>query len=84
MKQLGENVVCRNDSFGGWNETQWPQELDPGRVEDHIHGFREDHQGADVRVRLIDRKGGDPAEWAPDLRVREFPDPFPSLWRAGP
>jgi hypothetical protein len=26
------------------------------------------------RVKLTDKKGGDPAEWPEDLRVREFPD----------
>lgn len=33
----------------------------------------EQHQGALVRIRLKDRKGGDPNEWPLDLRVREFP-----------
>lgn len=28
-----------------------------------------------IRVRLRDPKGGDPAEWPEDLRVREFPQP---------
>ena len=28
----------------------------------------------DARIRLRDRKGGDPKEWPSDLRVREFPD----------
>jgi protein gp37 len=27
-----------------------------------------------VPVKLSDRKGGDPAEWPPDLRVRQFPE----------
>jgi hypothetical protein len=31
------------------------------------------YQGAPVRVLLHDRKGGDPAEWPEDLRVREMP-----------
>lgn len=26
-----------------------------------------------LRLRLRDRKGGDPAEWPEDLRIREFP-----------
>ncbi len=30
-------------------------------------------QGAPVRIRLKDRKGGNMAEWPADLRVREFP-----------
>jgi len=34
-----------------------------------------DNEGYGVnRVRLIDRKGGDPAEWPEDLRVRQFPE----------
>lgn len=31
------------------------------------------YQGAPVRVLLDDPKGGDPAEWPADLRVREMP-----------
>jgi hypothetical protein len=42
---------------------RWVQ-IDP---RDHGHG--DDH----VRVRLDDRKGGDPSEWPTDLRVRAFP-----------
>lgn len=30
--------------------------------------------GGDVRLDLADAKGGDPDEWPPDLRIREFPD----------
>lgn len=75
VKQLGEHVVDRNDHFGGSPDfdDHWPDDLDPMRVEHDIHGFREEYQGADCRVRLLDRKGGDPAEWPADLRVREFP-----------
>lgn len=72
VKQMGGNVVTRNDMIeDGFNdgETGWPQP----DVEHDIHGFREEHQGADCRIRLRDRKGGDPAEWPADLRVREFP-----------
>lgn len=29
--------------------------------------------GANRKIRLIDKKGGDPAEWPEDLRVRQFP-----------
>ena len=77
VKQLGAFVVDRNDAgFTGNPEDQWPDmsgELD--RVEENINGFREDHQGAPVRVRMKDRShGGDPAEWPADLRVREFPE----------
>ena len=31
------------------------------------------YQGAPVRVRLKDKKGGSIEEWPPDLRIREFP-----------
>ena len=79
VKQLGANVRARNDE--GWeaitgceeNERTWPIE-DMDAVERNPNGFREEHQGAEVRVHLNDRKGGDPAEWPSDLRVREFPE----------
>ena len=71
VKQLGANVVTRNDmvedAFNG--RDGWP---DP-EVEHDIHGYRENYQGADCRIRLRDPKGGDPEEWPEDLRVREFP-----------
>lgn len=74
VKQLGSNVIDRNDSFGGWTDRQWPENLeDRAVIEEHIHGHREEYQGADVRVRLADKKGGDVEDWPPDLRVREFP-----------
>lgn len=73
VKQLGSNIVTRNDmvddAFNSLN-TGWPDPV----VEHHIHGFREDYQGADCRIRLRHKKGGDPEEWPEDLRVREFPD----------
>lgn len=72
VKQLGANVVTRNDmvedEFNNLN-TGWP---DP-HVEHHINGFQENYQGADCRIRLRDSKGGDWNEWPEDLRVREFP-----------
>lgn len=75
VKQMGANIVTRNDdgltsdySEGGWFLHAEDQ------VEDNINGFREDYQGADVRIRLRDRAGADPAEWPEDLRVREFPE----------
>ena len=42
-------------------------------IDDAPDGYRDEYQGAPVRVRLRDRKGGDMAEWPVDLRVREFP-----------
>lgn len=73
VKQLGANVRTRNDDglVSDFDEGGWF--LDPDRVEEHVNGYREDHQGAEVRVRLVDPAGGDMAEWPEDLRVREFP-----------
>jgi protein gp37 len=90
VKQLGANVIDRNDAgFEAENETwaegpdadkptnpsAWP--TPDGGVEDNIDGFRDDYQGAPVRVRLRDRKGGDMAEWPSDLKIREFPKVHP-------
>lgn len=72
VKQLGGNIVLRNDEVEDQfnnSDTGWP---DP-HVEYDIHGFRENFQGADCRVCLQDKKGGNPDEWPADLRVREFP-----------
>lgn len=69
VKQLGAHVEDRNDAgFDGDEADTWPADT---RVE---HDEADTgYQGAPVRVRLRDRKGGDPAEWPPDLRVREMP-----------
>lgn len=73
VKQLGAYVRTRNDDalLCDFSEEGWS--LDPSQVEEHLHGYREDYQGASVRVRLGDSAGGDMAEWPEDLRVREFP-----------
>lgn len=72
VKQMGGNVVTRNDmvedAFNS-GDTGWPEP----QVEYDIHGYREEYQGADCRIHLRDKKGGDPAEWPEDLRVRQFP-----------
>ena len=73
VKQMGANVVTRNDQIEDvFNNgaSGWP---DP-EVEHHIHGFREDFQGADCRIILRDKKGGDWSEWPEDLRVRQMPE----------
>lgn len=63
LKQLGSNVVDRNDAgFEGDTPTSWPMD---SRVE---HLSPRNWQGEDVRVRLEDAKGGDPSEWPEDLR----------------
>jgi protein gp37 len=78
VKQLGANVRTRNDDFlTGGREDDPPgwDIFDDSQIEENLHGFREDHQGAEVRIRLKDRAGGDMSEWPLDLRVREFPVP---------
>lgn len=75
VKQLGARVIDRNDAgFDGEEEHHWP-ETDPDDVEEDLSGYRDGYQGAPVRVRLKDRKGGDMAEWPADLRIRQLPQP---------
>jgi len=74
VKQMGANVVTRNDAIEdvfGNGFSGWP---DP-EVKFNIHGYREEYQGADCRIQLRDKKGGDPIEWPEDLRVLQFPLP---------
>lgn len=76
VKQFGANVITRNDLIEDvFNDGRegWPEP----DVEHNIHGFREDYQGADCRIRLRDKKGGDPSEWPEDLRVRKL------AWKGG-
>lgn len=40
-------------------------------VSERIHGM------GGVRLELVDHKGGDPAEWPPELRLREWPEVSP-------
>ena len=71
VKQLGGYVLCRNDNgFEGEHDQAWP---DGTAYQDNPSGYREDYQGAPVRVRLKDKKGGDMSEWPLDLRIREMP-----------
>lgn len=85
VKQLGSFIVDRNDrGFDATAET-WADGPDEGKptdpeawpdmpdLEEDLDGTRDGYQGAPVRVRLVDRKGGDMAEWPADLQVREFP-----------
>ncbi|MCC6672148.1 MAG: DUF5131 family protein [Planctomycetes bacterium] len=72
VKQLGAHIITRNDD--GWEgdtPRSWPMNT---RFDEHIRGYREDYQGAPVRVRLRCRKGGHPSEWPEDLRVRQWPE----------
>lgn len=69
VKQLGSYVCDRNDAgFDGDEPASWPMDSD---VDDPDNEW--DYQGARIRIRLTDRKGGDWNEWPEDLRVREFP-----------
>ncbi len=70
VKQLGAHVEDRNDAgFEGDTSTSWPMDTDVEHDESDTG-----YQGAPVRVRLRDRKGGDMAEWPEDLRVRQMPE----------
>jgi protein gp37 len=75
VKQLGDDVRDRSDAgFDGASRSEWPGHIDwTERVEFSPNGFREEYQGAPVRVHLPAAKGGDPSEWPADLRVREWP-----------
>lgn len=68
IKQMGGYVVDLNDAgFEGDESTAWPMDTD---VSDRDNEW--DYQGARIRIRLNDRKGGDWNEWPADLRVREY------------
>lgn len=74
-KQLGANTHDRNDAgFNGQPEDAWDLDVLAGDVEDNPNGYREEYQGAPVRIRLRDKKGEDMAQWPTDLRVREWPE----------
>lgn len=78
VKQLGANVRDRNDAgFNGQPEDAWDLDVLGGDVEDNPNGYREEYQGAPVRIRLRDRAGEDWNEWPADLRVREWPGARP-------
>lgn len=68
VKQLGSRVLVENDRID-----QFPRDGDGVIYDPEQLGF--DHQGELVEVRLNHPRGGDPAEWPEDLRVREMPAP---------
>lgn len=73
VKQLGADVIDRNDAgFSGEFPEAWPC-IEPDDVEHDLDGTRDGYQGAPVRVRLRHAKGADPAEWPKDLREQAFP-----------
>ena len=72
VKQFGSRVITRNDD--GWEgdtPKSWPMDT---VYDEDLTGYRDGYQGAPVRVRLKDRKGGNMAEWPADLRMREYPE----------
>ena len=68
VKQLGANIIIRNDE----EFDDWPT-VDLGAIEHNVHGYQENHQGADCRIFLESRAGSDPAEWPEDLRIQQHP-----------
>lgn len=64
VKQLGQNAVCRNDE----RDEPWPGCTVP--IDDD---YEPRYQGETAPLVFRNRKGGDPTEWADDLRVRQFP-----------
>jgi len=68
VKQLGSHVECANDKVADWMD-------EVGGSLDYFDEPSEGHvyQGMPLRMRLADKKGGNPDEWPADLRVREFP-----------
>lgn len=68
VKQLGANIIDRNDAGFDGDDGEWPMDT-------HYEELDTGYQGAPVRVLLKDKKGGDMNEWPEDLRVREFPCP---------
>jgi len=76
VKQMGSNVRDRNDAgFEGCDDTEWPLTDEFAQLEHNPDGCLDEAQGAPVRIRLKDKKGGDMDEWPADLRVRQFPFP---------
>ena len=75
VKQLGANVITRNDDgLSGCDSGDWQLDDPDRQVEENLSGHRDGYQGAPVRVHLRDRAGRDPSEWPEALRVRQWPE----------
>lgn len=70
VKQMGGNAQERNDRIAD----VWYYADGSDMDTDALDGDSYRYQGAPVRLKLKSKKGGDPAEWPEDLRVREFPE----------
>jgi protein gp37 len=69
VKQMGSNAQERNDRIADvWYYAEG-SDMDTEAVDGDSYRY----QGMPVRLRLKDGHGGDPNEWAEDLRVRQFP-----------
>jgi len=66
VKQLGAQVFWDGMSDPGQH---WPGDVEARSTTRGLRGF----SAGGWHMVLSDRKGGDPAEWPEDLRVREFP-----------
>ncbi len=73
VKQLGANVVTRNDDgVAGGEQGGWPNRRDGS--DPIVEALTpQGYQGDPARIYLEDPKGADPAEWPEDLRRRRFP-----------
>lgn len=72
VKQLGSQPVLLDQMMMDQAEAEVSNEnADPADIAAMAHA------AANSPLRLFDKKGGDPAEWPADLRVREFPSPKP-------
>jgi hypothetical protein len=74
-KQYGSD--CRVGYYDRrWRDFYESKGLDwPDPVDWDINHEGQPPTDAIVRLKLRDRKGGDPSEWPADLRVRQFPEP---------
>jgi hypothetical protein len=76
VKQLGANVHdCNDAGFMGdpgdaWGHNGFDYMTD---IEHNPNGFREEYQGAPVRIHLADSKGGNIDEFPRGIQVRDFP-----------
>jgi protein gp37 len=69
IKQMGSFPIVRNDQVAD----VWYYADGSDMDTETLDGDSYRYQGAPVRLKLKDRKGGDMAEWEESLRVREFP-----------
>lgn len=75
VKQLGAIPLIEIADGCGPEVLRQQHEIDREWLRGTRFGNPRDDRGLNGRVAILkDRKGGDPAEWPDDLRVREFPE----------